>query len=218
MNDSKPDIEQLATFPTAFYTDVYMRLGMRGWISGLQPVSPMSGGRLVGPAVTVRYLPLRGRQASSITLYEVIRSAQAGDVLAIQAPYPGIALVGDLATSCARAQGLAGIVLDGYIRDVEEVKHCGLPVFCRGISMEHPPLMELHDWGGAVECGGAQIRVGDLLVGDDDGVVVVPPEELDEVVTHLGQMKSIEEELKEAINTEASLEDIQALFRRKMDR
>ncbi|MEE8161283.1 MAG: RraA family protein [Acidobacteriota bacterium] len=217
MPDSKPDIELLATFPTAFYTDVYMRLGMRGWISGLQPVSPLSGRRLVGPALTVRYLPVRGRQASPTTLYEVIRSAQAGDVLAIQAPYPGIALVGDLATSCARAQGLAGIVLDGYIRDVEEVKNCGLPVFCRGISMEHPPLIELHDWGATIECGGAQIRGGDFLVGDDDGVVVVPPEELDEVVNHLGQMKFIEEELKEAISREAPLESIQALFRRKTD-
>jgi regulator of RNase E activity RraA len=149
-------------------------------IDGVQPLHPEL--KLVGVAKTLRFLPFRkdlfeshggGYNAQK----RAIDALQPGEVLVIEAR--GLAdsgTFGDILAIRARAAGAAGIVSDGGVRDRDAVAAIGLPVYTRGA---HPAVLgRLHvPWEAdvAVACGGAAVLPGDIIVGDADGVIVIPP-------------------------------------------
>lgn len=149
------------------------------FLDGVRPLAP--GSKLVGVAKTLRFVPLRedlfashgrGYNAQKRCFDEVAP----GEVIVIEARgEDGSGTLGDILALRAQARGAAGVVTDGGVRDADVVAGLGLPVFTRGA---HPAVLGRRHVPWEVDvtiaCGGAAVQPGDILVGDDDGVVVVP--------------------------------------------
>jgi 3-hexulose-6-phosphate synthase/6-phospho-3-hexuloisomerase len=134
---------------------------------GIRPIA--EGLKLVGRAVTVRTVP--GDWAKPV---EAIDTAQAGDVLVIDASGQPPALWGELASHSAVRHGLAGVVIHGAIRDTAEIRRLAFPAFARHVTSDAGEPKGLGEIGAPIEIGGVHVRPGDWIVGDDDGVLVVP--------------------------------------------
>lgn len=167
-------IDGFRALPTASVSDALQQLGARGTMDA--EISPVVSGKLVGPAVTVLEEPAEGAGPPSHAL-EAIDSAAAGSVIVIGiGGARDVAVWGGLMTAGATARGLAGVVVDGAARDVEEIERdYGMPVYARGTS----PTSTVGSYrtvahGVPVDCGGVRVSPDDLIVADRDGVVVVP--------------------------------------------
>ncbi|RSN13507.1 fumarylacetoacetate hydrolase family protein [Streptomyces sp. WAC 05977] len=155
-------------------------------IDGVRPNLP--GSKVVGTARTLRFVPNRedlfkshgGGYNAQKRLFD---SVGAGEVIVIEARGDkGSGTLGDILALRARYLGAAGVITDGGVRDFEAVAATGLPVFSQGphpavLGRKHVPW----DTDVAVACGGATVLPGDIIVGDDDGVVVIPPSLAEEI-------------------------------------
>ncbi|GAA1855422.1 ribonuclease activity regulator RraA [Myceligenerans crystallogenes] len=155
-------------------------------IDGLTPLHP--GAKLVGTARTLRFLPNRedlfathggGFNAQK----QVFDAVGPGEVIVIEARGETTAATfGDILAIRAHTRGAAGIVTDGGVRDLAAVTAVGIPVHCTG---GHPAVLGRRHvpWDSdlTIACGGATVQPGDILVGDADGVVVIPPSIADDV-------------------------------------
>ncbi|WP_405733824.1 fumarylacetoacetate hydrolase family protein [Streptomyces sp. NBC_01537] len=171
-------------------------------IDGVRPTLPDR--TMVGVAHTLRYLPLRedlfkkygnGMNAQKRAIEEL----RPGHVLVMDARRDTSAgTLGDILALRAQTRGAAGVVTDGGLRDSAAVTELGLPVYHGG---EHPSVLGRRhvpwDSGVPIACGGALVQPGDLIVGDADGVVVVPPELAEELIADCR-----EQELRERFITE----------------
>lgn len=126
--------------------------------------------RLIGPACTVRVFP-----GDNLMVHKSLDVAQPGDVVVIDARGSSLnAVLGDMVCTKAKHRGIAGFVVDGYVRDIEGVRETGFPVFARGTT----PVGPLHRGPGEINypvcCGGVVVHPGDIVVGDASGIVIVP--------------------------------------------
>ncbi|MET3468434.1 fumarylacetoacetate hydrolase family protein [Microbacterium sp. 1262] len=156
-------------------------------IDGVRPMHPAS--KLVGTAATLRFVPFRpdlfARHGGGFNAQkQVFDAVSPGEVIVIEARgETGSGTLGDILALRARTRGAAGVVTDGGVRDYAAVAEIGLPVYAAGA---HPAVLGRKHvpWeaGGTIACGGATIQPGDVIVGDADGVIVIPPSLVAEVV------------------------------------
>ena len=126
--------------------------------------------RVFGPAYTVRTRP-----GDNLIVHKALDLAHPGDVLVIDAGgSTERATLGSLIVRYARSRGLAGLVVDGAVRDLADFDEIGLPVFARGATHLGPYKDGPGEIGGPVTIGGTVVRTGDVVVGDIDGVAFVP--------------------------------------------
>ncbi|HUG16987.1 MAG TPA: hypothetical protein VMM78_18410 [Thermomicrobiales bacterium] len=164
----------LMTIPTAALSDA--QAGMTTMDAGIKTRVP--GLKLVGPAFTVRCMT-----GSIITVHKALAEAQPGDILVVDGLGDATeALFGELMGRDAKAAGLAGVVIDGPVRDVFGLGELGLPSFSRHVTPRVGSNRRLGKVGVRVSCGGIPVEPGDWIVGDDDGVVVVPREQAEQLV------------------------------------
>jgi 4-hydroxy-4-methyl-2-oxoglutarate aldolase len=136
------------------------------------------GSRAAGPARTVRC-----GQGDILMVHAAMDRVQAGDVLVLTMPEPEpIALLGELLATQAKGRGAAAILVDAAVRDTQDLRELGLPVWARWIRVHGADRTEVGELDGRVEVGGAAIEAGDAVVLDDDGAVVVARDRLDEVL------------------------------------
>jgi 4-hydroxy-4-methyl-2-oxoglutarate aldolase len=156
---------------------VYEASGREGLVDlDLHQVIP--GTRAAGPARTVRC-----GQGDNLMVHAAMDRAQPGDVLVLTMPEPEpVALVGDLLVTQARQRGVAALLVDAAVRDAEDLRELGVPVWARWIRVRGATKTEVGTVDEPVEVGGAEIRPGDHVVLDADGVVVVRQERVDEVL------------------------------------
>lgn len=142
-------------------------------------IRKMSGAeKMIGSAFTVKTRP-----GDNLLIHKSIELVQPGDVLVIDAcGCTNFAVMGDLVALSLKKKGIAGVVIDGSIRDVTEIKKIGLPVFARGIVPSAGDKDGPGEINFAVVCGGLVVNPGDIIVGDDDGVVVIPKNDIDYVL------------------------------------
>jgi len=209
-------VRQFKDLPTGWVTDALGRLKLAGWSHGIYPLS-RTARRFAGRAVTVQYLPKRGSGPKMPTHYEIMRStAQPGDVLIMAAGGTPCYLIGENQAHVSMYRGLAGICVDGCVRDWDEVSELPLPVFARGAgSRPYSTSLELAGVNVPVAFAGAQIRPGDIVVGDCDGLVVVPGDRAQEVLLQTLDIAVIEKEMEEGIKRQDSLADLAQISRRK---
>ena len=152
--------------------------GGRGAYVDADLVQVVPGSRVAGPARTVRCA-----QDDNLMVHAVMADARPGEVLVLTMPEPRpVALIGELLATQARERGVAALLVDAAVRDLEELRQMGLPIWSRWVRVKGARKDELGALGEPVEVGGATIRSGDALVLDADGVAAVPAARLEEVL------------------------------------
>jgi RraA family protein len=130
------------------------------------------GMKVVGPALTVRVPP-----TDNLMIHKALTLIKPGDVLVIEGGgNHSWALLGFLMVSTAQKLGVAGIVADGCVRDAQEIRKSGFPVFSAGLSPNGPFKEGPGEINYPISCGGQVVRPGDIIIADDDGVVVLKQE------------------------------------------
>ncbi len=125
--------------------------------------------------VAGRAFPVKVRAADNLMVLKAIRDAEPGDVLVIDAKgYEYNAVCGDFVVSLARLLGIGGMVVDGAVRDVAGIRALDYPVFCRTYTVAASGKSGAGEVNVPISCGGVVVAPGDVIVGDADGVVVVP--------------------------------------------
>jgi 4-hydroxy-4-methyl-2-oxoglutarate aldolase len=171
---------------------VYEAAGRRGSVD--PRIKPLARGiRLLGPAFTVECHP-----KDNLMLHKALQIAQNGDVLVTSTQgYSEAGYWGGLMATSAMARQLGGLVIDGCVRDSTEILEMGFPVFCRGTCMRGTTKGTLGRVNHPVLVGEVIVHPGDLILGDDDGLVVVARKEI-EVVLEAARERVSKEEKKAA--------------------
>jgi 3-hexulose-6-phosphate synthase/6-phospho-3-hexuloisomerase len=164
----------------------------RGVLPGIRPIAP--GLKVVGRALTVRTAP--GDYAKPV---EAIDQANPGDVIVVDAGGVGPALWGEMATRSAMNRGLAGVVIDGGVRDTGDIRELGFPAFASVICPNAGEPRGLGEIGVATMVAGEEVSPGDWILGDDDGVVRIPREEAEEWANRGLELYERENRIREEI-------------------
>lgn len=180
-------LRDLASVSTATIASQLRKRGLNGCtLDGLRP--SQSGKKLIGRARTLRYLPLRedlydARSSGMNAQKDVVEQINPGEVLVISARGDRTAgTIGDILALRAQVRGAAGIVTDGAVRDCAAIEALDIPIYS---AASHPAVLGRRHvpWESdvAVDCAGALVEPGDIVLGDADGVVVLPPSVVSEV-------------------------------------
>ncbi len=206
---SDETLEVLRAIPTQTLIDAQW---VKGWpMSFVEGALPLQQGQhMAGRAVTLRFVPHRPDLAddkpkgSDSAEYVAIEMCGPGEVLVIDAmgwKYSSVG--GDIKFLRMMQLGAGGLVTDGGVRDSVSLKEYGFPVYSASLTAKQGPA-EFWPWqvNDAIQCGGVLVRPGDAVVGDDDGVVVVPQSIVDEVIEIAHQREAVEEVVKAQLEIE----------------
>lgn len=188
------EIARLAEHPVALIGDGQQRMGMMS--AGIRLLTP--GLRLAGTI-----LPVQAREGDNLAIHRALDEAQPGDVLVVNGNgETSRAVFGDLLGEICLAKGLAGVVIDGATRDIDELAAMKLPVFARGTSPAGPWKNGPGIVGRPVACGNVVCNPGDAIIGDSDGIIVVERSALAETLATTRRQDAFEAELRTRIRTE----------------
>ncbi len=180
--------EALGRFPTGNLCNAHQ--DVQAMQADLTPL--FQGAKLSGPAKTARTRP--GENAA---IHRAVHTAKHGDVLVVDAGRDRrFGPFGDILATCCRNQGIAGLVIDGTIRDSEEIREMRFPVFCLGTNPSATAKSDPGEIDIEIKCGGICVRPGDFVIGDDDGVVLVPHEIARDVARRAAEVVRKEEAIK----------------------
>jgi regulator of RNase E activity RraA len=192
----RPDpeiVSALSAFETPVISDLMNRL-----YSMTTAIAPLTSPDLhvAGPALTVKVFP-----GDNLMVHKSLDIAEPGDVVIVDASQSTLtAVLGDLISTKARHRGISGFVVDGLIRDLSAIRALGdFPVFARGVT----PIGPLHrgpgEIGYPIACGGIVVNPGDIVIGDLNGVVVVPRDIAEELLQRLADRKAAEADYTAAV-------------------
>jgi 4-hydroxy-4-methyl-2-oxoglutarate aldolase len=185
-------VTDYATLAQLGVATVHEAAGRTGVID-IELTQVVPGSRVAGPARIALCAP-----ADNTMVHAVIAHARPGDVLVLTSEEPGpVALVGELLATQAQAQGVAGILVDGAVRDLDELAAIGLPIWARFVRAQGATKGEVGELDVTVTIGGTEIRPGDLVVLDCDGAMALPQERIDEVLPLALERAARERELRE---------------------
>lgn len=158
-------VAQAARFPSSILADV---AGRRGALSGrIAALAPSM--RVAGSAITVEVRP-----GDNLMIHVALAIAQPGDVIVVDGKGDlSSALMGEIMCQQAHALGIAGVVIDGAVRDSEAIRELGFPMYAAGLNPNGPTKSVAGRVNHPVSVGGVTIHPGDLIVGDADGITVV---------------------------------------------
>ncbi|WP_338671309.1 RraA family protein (plasmid) [Pantoea dispersa] len=167
-------VSQAAAFQAAILADV---AGRRGTLHGrVKPLSPQM--KVAGPAITVEVRP-----GDNLAIHAALAIAQPGDVLVVDGKGDiSCALLGEIMATQAEASGIAGIIIDGAVRDADALAQGSYPVFAAGLNPSGPTKSIPGRVNHPVSVAGASIEPGDLVVGDADGVVVIAKQDVERII------------------------------------
>lgn len=196
-------LDRARVLTTAGVSDALDRLGINGQVAGVHPVDPSF--RLCGPAFTVKYRPVA---SLGETVGDFIDDVPPGSVVVIaNQARVDCTVWGDILTATAQSRGVAGTVIDGLCRDAEWSVNVGYPVFAVANWMRTgKDRVTVEALATTVEIGGVAVSPGDVVIGDCDGIVVVPAERLGEVVELAAAIESAEEHIRAAVRDGERLE------------
>lgn len=182
--------QKLMTIAVAAIADSNKELSILD--KSLRPVRP--GLKLVGPARTVRC------HEDFLTIIQALDNSETGEVLVVDSCESTRALIGELFTSEALRRGLAGLIIDGPVRDIESIRGLDIPVYARSFCPCSGTTIKLMDEQIPILCGGVEVKPGDILFGDDDGILVASEVDLLKVIDNALAIEEAERELLRKIN------------------
>lgn len=200
MTEPQGSLQPLAAVTTATLTTILLKKGLRNvWIRGAFPLAP-GAPRVAGRAFTVRFIPAREDLAtpaswsSPKSTRAAIEDMPAGCIAVVDANgCTDAGFWGDILCARMAKRGVAALVSDGVVRDVEGVLATGLPVWAAGVAA--PPSvagLTFVDWQQPIGCGGVAVFPDDLIVADRDGAVVIPAAMVDEVTALAVEQERLE--------------------------
>ena len=172
----------------------------------MKGIHPLVRGKMVGTAVTVQTFP--GDWAKPV---EAIDVAKEGDVLVIYNENKDIACWGGLATWSSLNKGIAGVVIEGAVRDIDEVENLGLPIYTSNTVPNAGDPKGFGEINAEITCGGQTVKPGDYIVGDESGVVVIPAERAYELARRAKEVYKTEKRLFDEIKRGGTLSEIMNL-------
>jgi regulator of RNase E activity RraA len=186
------EVKRLAQYPVALVGDVQARMGIMA--AAIRPVTP-------APRLAGTVLPVLVREGDNLAIHRALDDARPGDVLVVNANAEiNRAVFGDILGEICLAKGVTGIVIDGAVRDVDELAGQGLAVYARGVSPAGPWKNGPGRIGFPIACGNIVCNPGDAVIGDSDGIVIVPRCDLTTVVRRTRAQEQTEQKMREAIN------------------
>ncbi|ELK55771.1 MULTISPECIES: 4-carboxy-4-hydroxy-2-oxoadipate aldolase/oxaloacetate decarboxylase [Haloferax] len=191
----RPDRELVEAFeeiPSTIVSDVTGNIGLT-MDAGLRPA--YDGVEMAGTAVTVKAAP-----GDNLIIHKAITLTEPGDVLIIDCDgYTDTGHVGELMCTSCQANGLAGLVIDGAYRDSREIAEMEFPVYGRGVNPQGPLKQDPGSINVTVSVGGVSVDPGDIVIGDDDGLAVIPREGAEEVLERAHEKLSAEDSVREEV-------------------
>jgi 3-hexulose-6-phosphate synthase / 6-phospho-3-hexuloisomerase len=198
-------LEELAeAFKKVSSSNVSDAMHRKGAMFDINPIQ--QGAKVVGRAVTVH--TINGDWAKPV---EAIDVAGPGDVLVINVDGGGVAIWGELASWSAKVKGIEGVVVDGAVRDVDDIRAMGFPIWTKHVVPNAGEPKGFGEIGAEIKCGGQTVRNGDWIIADDMGVVVVPQEQSQELANRALDVKEHENRLREEIQRGSSLSKVTKL-------
>jgi 4-hydroxy-4-methyl-2-oxoglutarate aldolase len=199
-------MKAFAGVPTGYVVDA---MGGRGGLDyRIKPLAPQNV-PLVGVAMTCHCGP-----ADNLALFGAMATAQPGDILvAATDAFTATSVTGDLLLGMAKNRGLLGLVTDGLVRDLVGVLGVGLPVYCAGVTPNSPARNGPGTVGHPVTMGGMTIAPGDIVIGDNDGIVIIPLAQAETVLGKLKDVKAAEATLEAKVKAGLEVPDfVQAIL------
>jgi 3-hexulose-6-phosphate synthase / 6-phospho-3-hexuloisomerase len=190
---SKELIDAFRSIGTSTLGDVLDAMGMENVVPGLTPVK--RGAIMVGPAFTVKEVSglLGTYTIEDFCIGKVIDVAQPGDILVFDNGGKEISTWGGLAATAAKVKGIAGAVIDGGCRDLDQIAEMNFPVFSRHFTPRSAKTrIKILEMDGIIQCNGIRVTPGDLIVADATGVIVIPIEKAEEVLKLAMEAEKIE--------------------------
>ena len=175
-------VERLGKLDTCAVSDAQDKLGIKGTVLGILPL--YETGRIAGRAVTFK-LKTKGNETTTRHLgTTAVESADPGDVIVCDhRGRTDVAGWGGILSTAAKTKGVAGVIIDGASRDVDEAKGLGLPLFARAaVPLTARGRVVEESAGEPIEIGGVSLAPGDYVIADNSGIVVVPQDRVAEVV------------------------------------
>lgn len=193
-------VEAFRGVPTGYLTDA---MGGRGCLHpSIRPLLPDKAS-LVGVAITCHCGP-----ADNLGLFAALDEAEMGDVIVAGTDaYTTTSVTGDLLLGMARNKGVSGFVTDGMVRDIPGIEGVGLPVYCAGVTPNSPVRNGPGMVGFPLVIGDVIVHTGDIIVGDRDGVVVVPLAGAEAVLAKLPGIKAAERHLEDKVRAGLQIPD-----------
>lgn len=171
---SESIVKAFADIPVANISDCMTRMTAGG--ARLRPMH--KGGRLGGPAVTVK-----ARPGDNLMIHKALDMAQPGDVIVVDAGGDLTnSLFGELMLSYAQKRGIAGVVLDGAVRDIDVIASGSFPIYAAGVTHRGPYKDGPGEINVPIAIDGMVIQAGDLIVGDADGFLCIPYDDCERVL------------------------------------
>jgi 4-hydroxy-4-methyl-2-oxoglutarate aldolase len=202
-NFPRPTAQEIAAFaniPTGYAVDAMSGRGALDY--RIKPLAP-GASIMVGVAITCNCGP-----ADNLALFGALAEAKRGDILvAATDGFTATAVTGDLLMGMARNRGIAGLVTDGLVRDLVGILGVGLPTYCAGLTPNSPARNGPGTVGLPVVVGGVAIDSGDILIGDSDGVVVVPRAAAKMVIDRLADVRAAEAALEAKVKAGLEVPD-----------
>jgi RraA family protein len=158
--------------------------------------------KLVGRAHTVRC------RDDFLTVIQALKEAEPGEVLVVDGQGGQRALAGELFATEAARKGLAGLVIDGAVRDVQTIRKLELPVYSRSIHPNAGTTRQIAETQVSITCGGVKVRPGEIVFGDQDGIIVLSEEELSTLLPKAREIQQKEEQVLEQMAEGKSLLDM----------
>jgi len=210
LRPDKEIIDGFLSLSTSTISDALDRFGLRAGCEGIFPI--VSGVKMAGPAFTLRYVPV-GQVKGTVGDY--IDIAQPGDVIVLDNNGRTDCTVwGDILTVVAKRKGISGTVIDGVCRDVPNILKEQYPIFTRGrFMMTGKDRVMVEAMNVTVSIGKTQVKPGDIMIGDDSGVVVVPGERGEEVLKLALEIETAENQIEEAVRSGLSLKEAREKYR-----
>jgi len=191
-----PYRKRLEKLSTTNLSDALDKIGIRGAVIGIRPLFGMP--KVIGRAVTIKMTAAGMVKSKRHLGIDAIVTAAPGDVIAIDNR-------GDLYNNCwgeilscaAKKKGILGVFIDGAARDIDVCQEIAFPVFARGVVpiTARGRIMQ-EDFNCVIRLGDGQVRPGDILAGDVNGLVVIPPEKIEEVISAAEEIFEKEEQMK----------------------
>jgi 4-hydroxy-4-methyl-2-oxoglutarate aldolase len=201
----------------AVISDMLDGLGLRSQVmeAGIRPIDPTSRKVVVGRALTVLFAPIYEVPAEPYTTQiTAIDSLEPGDVGVLSTSGVNATFWGELFSNAALARGARGMVIDGYHRDTRKILDLGFPVFSTGSRpADIAGRAQAIAYNVPVQCGGVQVRPGDIIFAEIDGIVVVPHEVADEIVAKAFEKVATEDRARDDLREGAYLADVWKKYR-----